>query len=372
MQEEQKLGRGQGVANLSRNLERFAVLTTGLASYSFACWKALEDSYGTRLLVIHWPMHPNAPFKLEEVGGGGNYYDSSKLSLEEIRKLLDDFSPQAILTSAWMDRSFLRLAREQRERRRALVIGGLDGQWRGTLKQRLACFLSSRFLHPAMEVIWVTGERQAQYANRLGYYGQHCWFGMYCCNFDAFYVPGLSPEGHGSRRFLYVGRYVEEKGIRCLVEAYRKYRATARDPWELWVAGTGPMEALFEQQPGIRNLGFVQPSELPSVIKNSSAFVLSSPYEPWGVVLQEAAAAGLPLIASDGCGAAVHLLQDKHNGALFRQSDGESLKNAMKFISELPLSRRFEFGRASQDLARQFLPCRWAETLNLGYTQLRP
>ena len=49
----------------------------------------------------------------------------------------------------------------------------------------------------------------------------------------------------------------------------------------------------------IENKGFIQPKYLNDLLLNSSALILPSRYEPWGVIVHEAAAAGLPIIISD-------------------------------------------------------------------------
>ncbi len=103
----------------------------------------------------------------------------------------------------------------------------------------------------------------------------------------------------------------------------------------------------------------------------SGAFVLASRREPWGVVVQEAAAAGLPLICSDQVGAAVHLLQHHYNGYSFASGDADQLARCMKRLSELSDAQRAEMGRRSHELSKQFLPERWVETLVAGLEELR-
>jgi glycosyltransferase involved in cell wall biosynthesis len=162
--------------------------------------------------------------------------------------------------------------------------------------------------------------------------------------------------------FLFVGRYVVEKGIDTLLEAYRSYREQVTDPWGLRCAGAGPLRELLKGS-GVDDLGFVQPDELPSIMAAAAAFVLPSRFEPWGVVAHEAAASGLPLILSDACGAGVHLLRPLHNGYSVAAGSVVELVRAMVAMHGLLPSQRRNFGHASWELSKQYTPERWAAVL---------
>jgi glycosyltransferase involved in cell wall biosynthesis len=104
----------------------------------------------------------------------------------------------------------------------------------------------------------------------------------------------------------------------------------------------------------------VQPNQLPAVFAESGCFVLPSRWEPWGVVLQEAAAAGLPIICTAVCGASVHFVQDGYNGFLVGAGNPDSLADAMHNMSNLSDSEYDDMSAASVSLSRQFTPKRWA------------
>ncbi len=119
----------------------------------------------------------------------------------------------------------------------------------------------------------------------------------------------------GSRRdlpqrpfFLTVARFVPEKNLPALIRAWAQFRELHRNspPWDLVVCGSGPQEA--EIQSTIRKYGatgsvhcpgFLQADELARWYAHASAFVLPSLREPWGLVANEAAACGLPLLVSE-------------------------------------------------------------------------
>ena len=126
------------------------------------------------------------------------------------------------------------------------------------------------------------------------------------------------------------------------------HRAGVSDPWGLTCCGSGHGGHLLDGVEGITNLGFLQPSELPDVFAAHGTFVLASSYEPWGVVIAEAAASGLPIVCSDACGAADELVREYYNGLVTNAGDAESLARALRWIHDHEdlLPRMGERGRA--------------------------
>jgi glycosyltransferase involved in cell wall biosynthesis len=117
---------------------------------------------------------------------------------------------------------------------------------------------------------------------------------------------------------------------------------------------------------GVENRGFVQPEELPRLMENAGAFVLPSRFEPWGVVVQEAAAAGLPVLCSTASGAGVHLVRDEYNGFQVESGSVEHLAETMRRMSALPVEERVQMGDRSHELSKQYTPERWARTFVEG------
>lgn len=138
--------------------------------------------------------------------------------------------------------------------------------------------------------------------------------------------------------FLYVGRFISVKNIRVLLRAFQKYRNRS-GRWSLVLVGTGEEESqlreLAEAQ-DIRAVHFVGLKQLPELVKYyayASCFVLPSISEPWGLVVNEAMASGLPVLVSNRCGCAADLVEDGSNGFLFDPEDTDEITNAMERIS---------------------------------------
>lgn len=366
---------------------KLAVLYTELAGYLVACLETYRAQTGAAILVCARPPESNAPFSGASFTGLGQSLDRSQLSLEEIEAKLKQFQPEAVLVSGWSDPVYVHICRRLKAAG-VPVIAGCDTQWRGSFRQRLAARLAPWYVQRFIDVLWVTGERQRQLAAALGYRGQHCWDGFYACDWKAF--SGVAEVrnhkfANASRQttlqrgergqasdpsFLFVGRYVEAKGIRDLAKAYQIYRSRTSNPWRLVCAGKGELGALLIDA-SAEDRGFIQPERLPELMRTATAFVLPSRFEPWGVVIQEAAAAGLPLIVTESCGAGVHLVRNGYNGFVAESGNENHLAITLARMHELSGDDQVEFGRRSLELSKQYTPERWSQTLREGLELLR-
>jgi glycosyltransferase involved in cell wall biosynthesis len=349
---------------------KVAILYTELSGYMTACLAAYLAQTGAKLLVFARPAEKNAPFGSDSFSHLGEILDRSKFGPKQIEECVRTFGPDAVLVSGWCDPAYNRICRRLKAAG-IPIISGLDNQWKGSLRQHLAALVARWHVHRFIDVFWVTGERQRQFAHKLGFRGAQCWDGFYACDWERFARP--SPEVPSGRpgSFLFVGRYVEEKGIRNLAAAYRIYRTEVKNPWFLVCAGRGELGPLLNEA-GTDDRGFVQPEHLPDLMHEASAFVLPSLFEPWGVVVQEAAACGLPLIVSEACGAGVHLVRQSYNGFITETGHPKSLASALIRMHKLSEVERRQFGRRSFELSRHYTPRRWARTLSEGLALMRP
>ncbi|AHF93544.1 glycosyl transferase family 1 [Opitutaceae bacterium TAV5] len=354
---------------------KLVLLHSRLSGYLAACLRAFKRLVDAELLVYAWPNQPNAPFDASVFQDLGSVLNRHEHADAAILRAVRAFSPDAVLVSGWADKGYARICRRLKAND-IPVIAGCDTQWTGSLRQYGASWVSPWHLHRFIDVLWVTGERQRYLANKLGYSGARCWEGYYACDWEVFAdrahrSSGIVTDERAQKPFfLYVGRYAPEKGLDTLADAYRQYRAEVPNPWPLICAGRGECRELLLQA-GAEDRGFVQPGELPALMREASAFILPSRFEPWGVVLQEAAAAGLPLIASEACGAAVHLLRHLYNGYCFPTGDAGALTEALLAMHRLSKADREVFSQASLELSKQYRPERWAATLAEGLATIR-
>jgi glycosyltransferase involved in cell wall biosynthesis len=140
-------------------------------------------------------------------------------------------------------------------------------------------------------------------------------------------------------RFLFSGRFIAVKRIDLLIDAFTQIADRLAD-WDLLIAGGGPLEAeLKARVPShLRKrviwTGYLNsPQRISALYNLVDVLVLPSDYEPWALVVNEAACAGLALICSDVVGAAAELLHNHENGRFFKNGDLASLVDAMDDVA---------------------------------------
>ena len=236
------------------------------------------------------------------------------------------------------------------------IISTIDHQWEGRLKQYLGIAISHWFLKPCIDDFLVAGDRQACFSEKLGF--DSPLYGLYAADTSLFHRN--TPINDRAASFLFVGRLVPVKGIDKLIEGYRKYRDMCDTPWTLRIAGTGDMVSLVENRQGVEYLGFVQPDCLPGIMQQSRCFIIPSVWEPWGVVIHEAAASGLPIIASRACGATTMFVRDGVNGYVIPETvDG--IASAMLRVSRSSDAQLSSMSQFSCELADFWSPGKLAK-----------
>ena len=162
--------------------------------------------------------------------------------------------------------------------------------------------------------------------------------------------------------FVYVGRFAEEKNISRLLESWMTYRREG-GTWPLVLVGDGPLASSLRE--AATASGFGTDLYFPG-LKSSRAllpyyafagcFVLPSTREPWGLVVNEAMAAGLPVLVSDRCGCAVDLIEPGRNGFVFPPADGAALTARMHQISSSSTAELRALGAESRRLVSRYSP----------------
>ena len=111
--------------------------------------------------------------------------------------------------------------------------------------------------------------------------------------------------------FLFVGRKVKEKGIETLKKAYEIYRQNG-GKWTLTMPD------------------WIDSKDVPRMMREHACLILPSLWEPWGVVVAEAKAAGMKIIVSDKVGARFDIPCDE----VVRAGDAKALASAMRRIED--------------------------------------
>lgn len=150
---------------------------------------------------------------------------------------------------------------------------------------------------------------------------------------------------------LFVGRLETRKGIACLLDAFQRVRS-ALPAARLRLVGPGVLPP-GPQPAGVEVLGQVSDAALPACYHSADVFCAPSiGYESFGIVLLEAMAAGVPIVASDLPGYR-QTLQHGRQGVLVPPGDPAALAEALTALLQQPARRR-ALGAAGPARARQF------------------
>jgi glycosyltransferase involved in cell wall biosynthesis len=152
-------------------------------------------------------------------------------------------------------------------------------------------------------------------------------------------IDSESRGEYSSRRFIAVGRYVPQKGFDILIEAFAKFALTDSE-WSLDIIGDGPEKKRLEKLIDKNSLAgrvTLHPftKHIEAFYSRSSAFILSSRWEGFGLVLFEAMQHRLPLIAPD-IPVVTELLSGQKFAVIFENKNREELAKKMKAISSSP------------------------------------
>jgi glycosyltransferase involved in cell wall biosynthesis len=146
---------------------------------------------------------------------------------------------------------------------------------------------------------------------------------------------------------LYAAKFTQRKRPGDLLRAVRRLKSQMDHPFAVVMAGSGELEQelrTFCAKHALDNVvfpGFVNQSELPALYAASDVFVLPSEHEPWGLAVNEAMCASLPVVLSREVGCVPDLVQDGVNGYTPAAGDIDGLTRALqRLIEDEGLRRR--------------------------------
>ena len=344
----------------------YLFLYTELAGYTLNCFrKHVELHPEDTIHVVHYPVNPEAPFRFEGLAGV-TLYDKTTLGLDGIYELIIKLNPALILCSGWADKEYVKMARMLKHVYRFVLC--FDNTWRGTIRQRLLLPFARFVLLPLFKWCWVPGAPQRDFALRMGFQSSRVMTGCYATDISLFRdMAGLKEPASRTgrpRRLLCVARYIPEKGYDLLWKAFEDLYDEGFNNWKLWCAGTGIKYDERKEHPGIRHLGFVQPAEMNYLVSNTDIFVLPSYFEPWGMVVQEFAAAGFPMVLSSAVGAGSAFLKPGENGLVFKNGDLADLKQKLRTAMSWDEQQIEAMGKVSSSLAKASDTYAWSASLS--------
>lgn len=189
----------------------------------------------------------------------------------------------------------------------------------------------------------VGGKPQKRYLEKMGLPSESIAVGYNVVGNDAFHpdqIRGL-PNPMSNPFFLSVNRFVPKKNLPNLIAAYAAYHQQAGEQaWDLVLCGDGSLRPHLEQQIAQHGLsdsihlpGFLQQEQLLPYFAHAKCFIHASSQEQWGLVVNEAMAAGLPVLVSERCGCVEDLLVEGVNGWSFDPDNIDQMAELMLKLS---------------------------------------
>ncbi|MEA3207643.1 MAG: hypothetical protein QOE70_700 [Chthoniobacter sp.] len=224
---------------------------------------------------------------------------------------------------------------------------------------RLHALLSAP-LHRAAGIASIGSFAEGDYRERFHEPRHRCI--PYYCELAPFLETVRHRPSADEITFLFCGQMIARKGVDLLLEAFRRLDSRAR---LLLVGREGELPPLLaalppEARARITYAGFQPPEELPRFFAQADVFVLPSRYDGWGVVVNQALGAGLPIVCSDLVGAGHDLVEPEVNGLRFRAGDVDTLMAALSRLMAEP-ELLAPWGEASRRKAAEMLPDQGAE-----------
>ncbi len=239
-----------------------------------------------------------------------------------------------------------------------------QSRWRRTIQSMLAAPLQR-----AAGIAAIGSLAATDYQNRFP--KCHTFNIPYHCNLAEFLRTPLRSRSGPEVIFLFCGVMNRRKGVDLLIRAFdRLVRSGAAV--QLHLVGQEAELPTFLQDINsqtrnrIHFKGFHPPAKLPEFFSQADLFVLPSRHDGWGVVVNQALGAGLPIICSDAVGAGHDLIDPEVNGLRFAsENEAELLACLRRFVDDPQLCSTW--GHASRKKAREWSPevgaAKWVNVL---------
>ena len=304
-------------------------------------------------------------------------HDPQALSAR-LMSVFKEFTPDVVAVNGWGDFGSVLALRCGAEMNRPMVIMSESTVWD---EKRVAWkeWMKSRIVRLCSAGL-TGGGPHADYLVKLGIPRDRVFLGYDVVDNDYFSGQTAEARNHEAevrrhhqlpqKYFLASARFIEKKNLPRLLKAYARYRQLAPPsvpPWDLVLLGDGSLRKTLESQVASLTLqahvmmpGFKPYPDLPGFYAFAGAFVHASTTEQWGLVVNEAMAAGLPVLVSNRCGCAPDLVKEGANGFTFDPFDVEALAQLMSRLGGFTTDQLAAFGQASRKLIAEWSPARFA------------
>jgi glycosyltransferase involved in cell wall biosynthesis len=213
-------------------------------------------------------------------------------------------------------------------------------------------------LKAAAGIVGIGSDAERDYRDRFPGTRHFCI--PYHCELTQFLECCPPREDSSATTFFFCGQMIRRKGVDLLLAAFERLVTQGLDVKLLLVGREAELPQLLggvsnATRVRIRYEGFQSPDKLHIFFAQADVFVLPSRHEGWGVVINQALGAGLPVICSDAVGAGTDLVEDNINGLKFTAGNLNALRNCLERLAKSPSIAR-QWGAASRQKAYSIVP----------------
>jgi len=332
-----------------------------------------------RSLVYAWePREGETRFERRVLFGSALEVQSAQAIVAATEAALDAADPDIVCITGWSHSEALTMLRWARQRRRHAILLS-ESTEHDHDRTRLREALKRRIVR-LCDAALVGGEPQRAYAERLGLPADRIFLGYDAVDNDHFRLGADAARAVGAALRAQLGlptlyffgscRFIEKKNLARLIEAFALYRAGAGvEAWDLVLAGDGERRSALEMlardlgvAEQVHFLGFRQYDDLPALYGLAGGFVHVSTVEQWGLVVNEACAAGLPVIVSNRCGCVEDLVETGANGWRVDPFDIGQIAAALTQLAA-PEADRAAMGARGREIVARYGPARFGDGL---------
>lgn len=335
---------------------RVALLTNFIPPYRLPIYETLERNVGQLLVLISTRMEANRSWQPDfgtlnvhvqkgitrtrtwnhPKGFSETLYTHFPLDTVPV---LRRFRPDVVISGEFGFRTISAAAYRLLFRGSRLIVWGTlserTEESRGPVREMLR-----RILTHVADAIVVNGHSGARYLSRFGVDPRRIFLVFTTTDVQAFAHLPAERSGPSAYRMLYSGRLVERKYVLPFLRVLSRWvNAHPERNIEFWLAGDGDQRPQIEREPFPENLklkfwGDLPYQKLPEIYSQAGVLVFPTMADEWGLVVNEAMAAGVPVMGSVHAQAVEELVEDGETGWSFRpENERETYRAIDRFFS---------------------------------------
>jgi 1,2-diacylglycerol 3-alpha-glucosyltransferase len=373
---------------------RVVLMWINFGPYHFARARALSDAfdlyaieYASTQVMYGWNEPPPPDLRFESIMNSTYESVSRVASIRKLWRRLNEIRPDALLIPGYSEPAALAASLWGRLHRVKNILMSESNAHDATRRLRTE-FCKQLAVKSLYDGAVVGGRRAADYIRSLGMTTSCIRYGYDVIDTQYFQTevdrirrsaqPGEFGLPHSY--FLFVGRLAPEKNVASLLGSFESYRRSGGNR-SLVIVGSGPLSAelrsLTVSNGCSEHVFFAGHKDYRQILPYyafAEWFILPSVREPWGLVVNEAMASGLPVIVSNVCGCCDDLVRHGENGFVFDPNSGPELTQLLLEVSGMSQERRDQMSANSRLIISDFSLERWAcsvsELLSSGFAKL--